>query len=386
MAKKRNPKSRLTRRQHKVRRKDERIQRIITWSAIGIGALIVLIIGYGVITEMIIKPNRPVATVGKEEITVGEYQNRVRYERLMTRNQIFQYQQYLTQVDTTDPQMSGFAQQIQQTQAQLESQLSPEMATLFGKDVLDQMIEERIVRQKAEEAGVTVSDEAVEERIEQMMGYDREAALEATSSPTMTVTETQSIMTESEYQQAYNNFRTNFLQEVGLSEQGFRRIIRTDLLRAEIQDFVTQDVPLEREQAQVTYLAVPSEEQAETLRERVLAGEEMDILVEELNNNENEASFGRALPWYPEEYLSSVLSPELAEMVFTMPLETVSEPQPGANGEIYYVLTVNGREIRPLNEALLQQEKQEAYSTWLQEQKDEKAEYLDWEDVTPDQP
>lgn len=386
MAKKRNPKSRLTRRQHKVRRKDERIQRIITWSAIGIGALIVLIIGYGVITEMIIKPNRPVATVGKEEITVGEYQNRVRYERLMTRNQIFQYQQYLTQVDTTDPQMSGFAQQIQQTQAQLESQLSPEMATLFGKDVLDQMIEERIVRQKAEEAGVTVSDEAVEERIEQMMGYDREAALEATSSPTMTVTETQSIMTESEYQQAYNNFRTNFLQEVGLSEQGFRRIIRTDLLRAEIQDLVTQDVPLEREQAQVTYLAVPSEEQAETLRERVLAGEEIDTLVEELNNNENEASFGRALPWYPEEYLSSVLSPELAEMVFTMPLETVSEPQPGANGEIYYVLTVNGREIRPLNEALLQQEKQEAYNTWLQEQKDEKAEYLDWEDVTPDQP
>jgi hypothetical protein len=386
MAKKRNPKSRLTRRQHKVRRKDERIQRIITWSAIGIGALIVLIIGYGVITEMIIKPNRPVATVGNEEITVGEYQSRVRYERLMTRNQIFQYQQYLTQVDTTDPQMSGFAQQIQQTQAQLESQLSPEMATLFGKDVLDQMIEERIVRQKAEEAGVTVSDEAVEERIEQMMGYDREAALEATSSPTMTVTETQSIMTESEYQQAYNNFRTNFLQEVGLSEQGFRRIIRTDLLRAEVQDLVTQDVPLEREQAQVTYLAVPSEEQAETLRERVLAGEEMDTLVEELNNNENEASFGRALPWYPEEYLSSVLSPELAEMVFTMPLETVSEPQPGANGEIYYVLTVNGREVRPLNEALLQQEKQEAYNTWLQEQKDEKAEYLDWEDVTPDQP
>jgi hypothetical protein len=219
-----------------------------------------------------------------------------------------------------------------------------------------------------------------------MMGYDREAALEATSSPTMTVTETQSIMTESEYQQAYNNFRTNFLQEVGLSEQGFRRIIRTDLLRAEVQDLVTQDVPLEREQAQVTYLAVPSEEQAETLRERVLAGEEMDTLVEELNNNENEASFGRALPWYPEEYLSSVLSPELAEMVFTMPLETVSEPQPGANGEIYYVLTVNGREVRPLNEALLQQEKQEAYNTWLQEQKDEKVEYLDWEDVTPDQP
>ena len=386
MAKKRKPKSKLTRKQNKIRKKDERIQRIITWSAIGVGALIVLILGYGVITEMVIKPNRPVATIAGEEITVDEYQSRVRYERLMTRNQIFQYQQYLAQIDTTDPQMSQFAQQMQQTQGQLESQLSPELATLFGKDVLDRMIEERIVQDEAEKAGITVSDDAVEERIEQMMGYDREAALEATSSPTMTVTETQSIMTESEYQQAYNNFRTNFLQEVGLSEQDFRQMMRTDLLRAEVQDLVTQDVPQEREQVQVTYLAVPSEGQAETLQERALAGEEMDTLVEELNNNENEASFGRSLPWYPEEYLSNVLSPELAEMVFTMPLETASEPQPGPNEEIYYVITVNGREVRPLNEALLQQERQDAYNAWLQEQKDEKAEYLDWEDVTPDEP
>jgi len=73
-------------------------------------------------------------------------------------------------------------------------------------------------------------------------------------------------------------------------------------------------------------------------------------------------------------------------MVFTMPLETASEPQPGLNEEIYYVITVNGREVRPLNEALLQQERQDAYNAWLQEQKDEKAEYLDWEDVTPDEP
>ncbi len=387
MAKKRKKKtSGLTRKQNRFNQKDERIQRIMTWAAIGIGALIVLILGYGIITEVIIKPNRPVATVGETEITTEEYQSRVRYERLMMRYQITQYQSYLAQIDTTDPQMSTFAQQIQQTQAQLESQLSPEMATLLGKDVLDQMVEGALIRQKAEEAGLTVTDAAIERRIEEMMGYDREAALEATASPTMTVTETQSIMTEADYQQAYTNFKTNILQDVGLSERDFREMMRTELLRAKVIDVVGQDITQEKEQAQITYIAAPSEEEASALQERLLTGEEMNTLVEELNASEDGESFGRALPWYPEQYLSQVLGPELAELAFTLPVGTVSEPTPSSSGEIYYLIQVNEREIRPLDEALLQQEKQEAYDAWLQEQKEAQVEYLDWESVTPDRP
>ena len=386
MAKKRKKRSDLTRRQHKLKRKEERIQRIITWVAIGIGALIVLILGYGVITEMIIKPNRPVARVDEQEITVEAYQSRVRYERTMMRFQLRQYESYLAQIDTTDPQMSAFVQQIQQTQGQLRNQLSPDLATLLGKDVLDQMIEGIIVRQKAEEKGLTVTDDAVERRLEEMMGYDREAALEATTSPTMTVTETQSIMSETEYRQAYTNFKTNILQAVGLSEQKFRQMLRTDLLRAKVQAVVAEDVPQEREQVQVNYLATPSEEEATALRERLLAGEEMETLVEELNSDEDEENFGRSLPWYPEEYLSRVLGPELATTAFTLPVGTVSQPQADAGGELYYVMQVSGREVRLLDEALLEQEQQEAYNAWLVEQKEAQVEYLDWESVTPNEP
>ena len=386
MAKKRKPKSKLTRRQRRLQKKDERIQRIITWSAIGVGVLIVLILGYGVITEMVIKPNRPVAMVRNEEITVEEYQSRVRYERLLIRNQIFQYQSYLAQIDTTNPEMEGFAQQIQQTQAQLENQLSPELATLFGKDVLDQIIEEKLVRQKADEAELTVEGAAVETQIEQMMGYDREAALEATTSPTMTITETQSVMTEAEFRQAYSDFKTNFLQEVGLSEQDFHQMVRTDLLRSKVQEVVAQDVSQEAEQVKVTYLAAPTEEEAMVLRERVLAGEEIDTLVEVLNSNESEESTGATLPWYPQRYLGNVLGTEIAETAFTLPVEEISEPLEGSQGNRYYLIYIQEREVRELDETFLQQEKQEVYNAWLQEQKEAHVEYLNWEAVTPDEP
>jgi hypothetical protein len=386
MTKKRSSKSRLTRRQHAQLRKDERIQRILMWSAIGVGVLIVLIIGYGVVTEMVIKPNLAVAIVDEKEITAAEYQSRVSYERLLVRNQIFQYQSYLAQIDTSDPQMEAFAQQIQQTQAQMESQLSPELATLFGKDILDRMIEEVLVRQKAEEEGLTVEEASVERQIEQLMGYDRDAALEASTSPTMTITETQSIMTEADYQQTYTNFKNNILQEIGFSEEDFRETVEADLLRTKVQDVVTQDISQEAEQVEVTYIASPTEEEALVLQERILAGESIEDLIEILNSNETEQSFGRTLPWYPQRYLSNLLGPELAELAFELSIGEISEPLPGQGGELTYLIYVNGREVRPLDEALLQQEKQEAFNTWLQNQKDERVEYLDWESVTPDEP
>ncbi|MGC9400580.1 MAG: SurA N-terminal domain-containing protein [Anaerolineae bacterium] len=387
MAKKRtSKKAKLTRRQHSLRRRDERIQRILTWSAIGVGTLIVLILAYGAITELIIKPQRPVAKVGEEKITTKAYQSRVRYERLMLRYQILQYEEYLSQIDTSDPQMQTFAQQIQQTKAQLENELSPELAPLFGKDVLDQMVEERLVRQKAAEEGLSVSDAAVTSQIEQMMGFDREAALEATTSPTMTVTETQAVMTEADYRETYANFKVNMLQEAGMSEAAFREMVKTDLLRTKVLEAVTQDVAQEAEQAQVTYFATPTEEEAMALRERILAGEEVEALVEEVNSSENEETLAQTLSWYPQEYLAQVLGEDLAETAFTLPVGTISKPQPDASEELYYLIYVGGREVRALSEALLQQEKQEAYQAWLQEQKEAQVTYLDWESVTPDEP
>jgi parvulin-like peptidyl-prolyl isomerase len=202
----------------------------------------------------------------------------------------------------------------------------------------------------------------------------------------MTITETQSIMTEADYQQTYTNFKNNILQEIGFSEEDFRKTVEADLLRTKVQDVVTQDISQEAEQVEVTYIASPTEEEALVLQERILAGESIEDLIEILNSNETEQSFGRTLPWYPQRYLSNLLGPELAELAFELSIGEISEPLPGQGGELTYLIYVNGREVRPLDEALLQQEKQEAFNTWLQNQKDERVEYLDWESVTPDEP
>ena len=50
----------------------------------------------------------------------------------------------------------------------------------------------------------------------------------------------------------------------------------------------------------------------------------------------------------------------------------------GSDGQ-YYVIFVNGHEERPVNEATLRQMREDQYNSWLELQKQERWEYLDWQ-------
>jgi len=189
MAKQRPTDKRPTRKQLARREREERAQRWLLISAITIGAVVLVILGYGLVTELIIKAQRPVARVGEVAITTKDFKARQTYERWLTELQIYQYQSYIQQLTAAQaaaptpeagesseaPVDDGTNALIQQLQIQLssmQSQLSADMASSYAENVLNSMVEEELVRQEAAARGLTVTDAEVEERIGLIIGYN----------------------------------------------------------------------------------------------------------------------------------------------------------------------------------------------------------------------
>lgn len=376
------PEKSPNRKQQATRKRDQEAQRILIWSAIGVGVLILAVLGFGLINELVIKANAPVARVDGAPIKVKDYQARVRFERLNTQSQILQYENYLSQFDTTDPAMQAFVEQLQQQQQQLETQLLPGLASVFGGGVLDQMIEEELVRREAARLGFTVTQDEIERQVEQLFGYDRDAEVITT---TATITDTAAPMTKADYLGYYEKFQGAFLRPSGLSEEAFRQNVAVDLLRPKLVESLTQDVEMMTNQVQATLLITGTAETAAALYARLSQGVEIDVLVEELNADAADASAAVDLPWLTPGRLVTEFGAEVEVAAFEIPVGTASEPIDGNDGS-FYIVFVRGREVRELDATTLQQAREQRFSDWLTQQKEARVEYLDWEKVTPDTP
>ncbi len=378
MSKQKNIKKRSRRTQSARHEREERMRRIFTWGAIIVFTAVIGILVYGAINELVIKPNRPVAEVNGVPINKEAFRARVRYERMVTQTQINNLDQFISQLDPNNEAMQSYIQQYTIQKYNLQHQL--EMPELFAGQVLDKMIEEELVRQKAAEAGLTVSEEEIDREIEQMMGYDREAAA------TATVTETQqgAVMTEEQYRQLYESFKKNYLEASGMSEAAFREMVKANLLRDQVKALVTQDVPKEADQVQIAYFVLPTEEAARAIQQRLDNGEDPQTIIDELNGDDDEATAGAMLPWEPLGFFSSQVSPDFEGEVFSRPVHKATDPVPGPNDR-YFVGYILGHETRPLADEIYQQKVDEAYNSWVQAQLKDHVTYYDWQEAVPEE-
>lgn len=122
--------------------------------------LIVGFAGYAILYEAFLKNRIPVANVNELSIDNAYFQDRVRLERNSYIQQFnIIYAQY--QLLSDDPDSAEYYQsQLAQVQQILDSTES------FAKTVLDKIVDEEIVVQKASELGLEVTDTEVEEAIQ----------------------------------------------------------------------------------------------------------------------------------------------------------------------------------------------------------------------------
>src|SRR5262245_11789517 len=164
---------------HIARLERERRQvRLIRAIAIGGVLIVVILLAYGYLDLNVFRLQKPVAEVNDEVITTRAWQERVRFQRvnlLNLYNTYIFYQQNFG-MDTS--------QQQQEVQFYLQS---PET---LGQQIIDQMIDEALIRQEAAKRGITVSEEEIQKEIQNEYGFFPNGTPSPTTTPTEFLTPT----------------------------------------------------------------------------------------------------------------------------------------------------------------------------------------------------
>ncbi len=283
------------RREVRLRARDrERNLRLtaIVGGLVGVALLLVL---YGVVNELIIKPNSVLAQVEDQSIVTRDFWQQARLRESELENQRLRLQLFAQQFGDS----SLFASQIASINATLASPLT------LGTQVLNDMIEGAVLQIKAPEVGVSVTDEEVEETLleevargqgaltEPQATATADAAVEATAtaetftptpvpSPTPTpedssdgaptavaaaaesetveeapTPEPPTVLTDELYAEGLSTLEDNLRENAGMSLATYREVIRARLLRTKMSETVSRDLVSDtEEQVRVRHILI----------------------------------------------------------------------------------------------------------------------------------
>lgn len=354
--------------------KSARVRRRERNTIIGLTLVAVLVVGvlvYGAVYEYLVKPNAPIATVDGVPISTRLYQKYWRYVHANTSASLSEYQAELDRLnakaekDDTD---TLFIQYYQQMVQQFKSQLmNLDMA------VLDSLIDDELVRQEAKKEGIIVTPEEVQAEIEKAFGFERNpptptptAVVPETTTVTETATPapTPTVMTEAEFQSAYARQRDYLQQQFGFTEEEFRALFATQLLRDKLQAVLAERVPTTEEQVHARHILVETEDEAKKVVERLNAGEDFAALAQELSKDDSNKDDGGDLGWFGR----GVMVPEFETAAFSLEIGKISDPVKTDFG--YHILEVLEKDPNhPIDEATLEQRKSTALQDWLSTQR-----------------
>ncbi len=404
-------------RKHLARQERERNQmRIMLIAIIAVAVVIFGIIGFGILDQTVLKNNRAVATVNGDSISVKQLQTRIRYERWRLVNQYVNLYNTM-QAFGAD---SQFAQYFTGQMTSISDQLND--TTGLAEQVRESMMEDKIIAQKAKELGITISNEELEKEIQGAFDYYPQGtptptltpttfstptfsstllayvtltpiptetevptqAVEATATPadfsptpepptptvgptntpapTATITPTPTEYTLEGYQEQYKTAIAN-LNEVQFSEKDIRDLFRAQLLRQKVLQALTADMKPEEEQVYARHILVADEATAQTVRERLLAGESFDALAAELSIDTSNANAGGILGWFGK----GVMVKEFEDGVFSLAVGEISQPVQTSFG--FHIIQVLDKQPKLLTATEFEQAKAAFFTEWLTEQK-----------------
>ena len=430
----------LVTRKHIARKEREEKQikfaLLVTGMVIG---LAILLLAYVLVDSFIVQPNKVVARVGDAEIKAGDFESNVTYSRLNMLSTANNYAYYA--------QLFGDSgSQFKSAGIELVAQLND--TELIGENVLNQMIDDQLIREEAAKRGLTVSDEEIQEAIQSSFGFypmgtqtptitptmvntptwsseqfdliqptetatpaptstatpdGWEPTLEATatseieatpeaSTPTVepsateipTITPTPTVYTT----KLYGKELGNYLDEVknyGISPRQIEDIFRANLLRTKVSEDVTKELRPEEEQVWVRHILVDSEEKANEVIEKLNSGSEWAALAAEYSTDTSNKDNGGDLGWIG---INDSYVEEFKDGAFALN-ETgeISEPIQSQFG--WHVIQLVSKATNSIDAAKFQQNKQTFFDNWLLELRNARTDIQIeemWKTITPSKP
>lgn len=392
---------RQSRKEMLIARKHQRQLRNIRIAMIVIGVLIAVVIGIALVNELILTPNRAVATIGDTQITLREWQERVTYER--AQRVIFLENQLETFGDV------GI---VQQFGGNVINDLLD--AEGLGQNVLNAMADERVICDAVAERGIEISDADVQTEISTAYGYYGEGiSPTALPEPTRTVEPTPSLtpiptavitdvvptatpfptptlgptstpfptptpLSEAAFQEEFGQLMGD-LSALGVNESTYRNVVRAQLCRQRLEDALAEEQALARlaPQASLFVISANSEEAATGVEAQIAsdgfltAWNTISSRPEDPEAPEDPPTSAFELLWRTQDALEAGLGAELAAAAFDLPVNQPSQVIAVDNGDgtsTYYIIMVSGREERELSEDEFNARKQELLQAFVDEQ------------------
>jgi len=369
--------------------REARIQRWILLATAGLVALTILILAGGFFYERVIWPDQPVASVDGQPIRTREFQKRFRFVEDSLRRQAAILEQEIAALDPNDPTQSTIAALYRQQITQINLQLNDPI--LLGRTVLQQMIDERLIRAEAERRGIRVSPEAIDREIERRFGFIRETPTPA-GSPTPTITPgpgtpeptpfpTPTPMSEASFRALYASQLKQW-EGLGFTEADYRALVEADLLEQQLREAFAREVPTHEEQVDVRMITAETPDLAGELYRRIQA-EGFEKVFEEVQAGKVISATALNMGWTPVGGLGSLYGTELEKIVFATPVLSTTSVITSPAG--YHIAFVAGREDRELAPYYLQARQQQAFEDWLQKQRNDpnRVRYFDWQNRIP---
>ncbi len=168
--------------------REAEIQRLVILGTGAAIAFIVIVLAIALIVDRVVTPARTVATVNGENISVNDFQERIRFERVLGSER-------LSAGINEGVEEFGLAFEDAANQAVSFEPYSSIWQELNAPDILalrviNDMIDDRIIRQEAAARNITVTQEEIDAQISEIFSFDREALEMMAAEITPEVTET----------------------------------------------------------------------------------------------------------------------------------------------------------------------------------------------------
>ena len=434
----------LVNRKHVVRQEKEQRQ-IRTIMIVG-GTILLAVLAlvvYSLVNQLYVLPNRAVAYVGDQKISVREFEAEVRYSRLTTLNQAASYAEY--------GQMFGsMGGNFMSTAKNLIDQLNN--PTNYGNTVLNRMIDDQLIKEEAEKLGITITDEELKLEMQKVFNFFPNGTLTPTVTPTTvatpTLSETQlaiikptetptpaptldptsvantetvvagqetataqalptepaaeqtptsaeptavpsntptpTVYTTQVYAKAVKDYAT-MLKTYGLTSSDMEKLIRSQMLRDKVSAELTKDMKPEQEQVWVRHIIVATEEEANKALDEIKAGADFAEVAKTYSIDGTKDN-GGDLGWMGLE--DQNWDKDFLNAAFTLTqVGEISAPVQTQFG--YHLIQLVGRAVNPVDETKFEELKYVKFTNWLEEVKAKRSDITiepTWAETVPNTP
>ena len=351
----------LTKKQIARSRKETRQLRIIWTVVAAVGAVVLAVILFALIRELAVAPNAAVAVVDGTKVSLKDYEDQLTLSRYSLHSEIANMQYQLSLLDTSTEEGTFLSQYYGQVVQQYQAQLD-----LVSDNTLQGLIEDVLIKKKAEEAGLSVTLSEAQARIR----TDVESSLAAQAS---SITSTETISGPTPVPTAIpaatiDATLQTFLARVGLPLSAYERIEQRNLLRGKVSDLLASQVISTGLMIHVQLIMTDTQAVADTAKQRIDAGEDFATVAKEVSGESQVQTNGGDLGWLAADQLTSSYGTDLNNAASSQEIGTLTVVQ--SNSKFYVLRVVERNPNGTLPDSVISQRKSSALNEWLTAQID----------------